>query len=357
MKKLYFTFLIVLFTFFQCEKQTINPEPNIDAGNISFKINLGMVPSDVSAVGGYLSRSNYDSIFFNFQVTGNTADAIVENIIHGRWKLTVNAMDSSGVVIYSGSVDVQVDPGIINQVSLQLDPTTGSLEIIVTWGGPTVQDSSLIAFYPFNGNANDESGNGFHGTVYGATLVNDHHGIGSRAYSFDGYNDFINIGDVDELRIYGDLTISLWMYVRSFQGKGGIITCQADNSDDPNTNAIYKVNFAYTNWFHYCHESGPGIDFTHDFTNFSFNANNWHHTTLVRKINEKALNLFVDGSLVETYYYALNPDNGDLSTVKIGENHGSIAADRFFNGILDEIRIYNRALIEQEIQALYQSGK
>jgi len=56
------------------------------------------------------------------------------------------------------------------------------------------QARDLIAFYPFNGNANDESGNGNHGTVYGASLVKDRFGNADSAYSFDGVNDYIDIG-------------------------------------------------------------------------------------------------------------------------------------------------------------------
>jgi hypothetical protein len=44
----------------------------------------------------------------------------------------------------------------------------------------------LVAHYPFNGNANDESGNGNNGTVNGATLTTDRFGNMNKAYSFDG---------------------------------------------------------------------------------------------------------------------------------------------------------------------------
>ena len=46
--------------------------------------------------------------------------------------------------------------------------------------------SGLVAYYPFNGNANDESGNGHHGTVMGATLTSDRFGRPNKAYHFNG---------------------------------------------------------------------------------------------------------------------------------------------------------------------------
>jgi hypothetical protein len=56
-----------------------------------------------------------------------------------------------------------------------------------------VPTNGLVGFWPFNGNANDESGNGNNGTVNGATLTTDRFGVANRAYSFDGVDDFISI--------------------------------------------------------------------------------------------------------------------------------------------------------------------
>ncbi|WP_141699533.1 hypothetical protein [Candidatus Marithrix sp. Canyon 246] len=50
-------------------------------------------------------------------------------------------------------------------------------------------NDGLVAYYPFNGNAEDESGNGNHGTVNGATLSEDRFGNQESAYSFDGIDD------------------------------------------------------------------------------------------------------------------------------------------------------------------------
>jgi len=57
-------------------------------------------------------------------------------------------------------------------------------------------NDGLIAHYPFNGNANDASGNGNHGTVNGATLTEDRFGNADSAYKFDGQDDYIDLGQV-----------------------------------------------------------------------------------------------------------------------------------------------------------------
>ena len=54
-----------------------------------------------------------------------------------------------------------------------------------------VPTNGLVGWWPFNGNANDESGNGNHGTVNGATLAADRFGNAGKAYSFDGISSFI----------------------------------------------------------------------------------------------------------------------------------------------------------------------
>ncbi|MEI7982923.1 MAG: LamG-like jellyroll fold domain-containing protein, partial [Bacteroidota bacterium] len=70
--------------------------------------------------------------------------------------------------------------------------------------------NGLVAWYPFSGNANDVSGNGYNCTVYGATLTTDRFGKPSSAYSFDGIND--NISRNSLLNSCDYSTISFWVY-------------------------------------------------------------------------------------------------------------------------------------------------
>ena len=73
-----------------------------------------------------------------------------------------------------------------------------------------VPKDGLVGYWPFNGNANDESGNGNHGTVNGATLTADRNGVVNSAYSFDGDNDFITITNSLIKGGYQSYTISYW---------------------------------------------------------------------------------------------------------------------------------------------------
>jgi len=67
-------------------------------------------------------------------------------------------------------------------------------------------DNGLVAYYPLNGNANDESGNGNNGTVHGPVLTTDRFGKANSAYEFDG-NGYIEAYDNDSIDITNSLTI------------------------------------------------------------------------------------------------------------------------------------------------------
>ena len=72
--------------------------------------------------------------------------------------------------------------------------------------------NSLVAYYPFNGNAKDESVNDNDGEVVGASLVVDRHANGGKAYGFDGIDDYINLGNGDAFNFgTSDFCISVWL--------------------------------------------------------------------------------------------------------------------------------------------------
>jgi len=75
----------------------------------------------------------------------------------------------------------------------------------------TIPTDGLVAYYPFNGNANDQSGNNNNGTVYGATLTADRHGISNRAYLFDGIDNYIEITIHSSLNLSQQISISFWV--------------------------------------------------------------------------------------------------------------------------------------------------
>ena len=85
----------------------------------------------------------------------------------------------------------------------------------------------LVGYWPFNGNANDESGNGNNGTVNGATQTADRNGIANSSFNFDGLSNFIDLGPVSSLDCTKPFTISTWFNQNSSPGKD-MIFCKGD---------------------------------------------------------------------------------------------------------------------------------
>lgn len=75
---------------------------------------------------------------------------------------------------------------------------------------PLARQDGLVAHYPFTGNAEDASGNGYHGQVFGAQLATDRWERAEEAYAFDGVDDYIRLPDYLDLFDL-DFTISAWM--------------------------------------------------------------------------------------------------------------------------------------------------
>ena len=80
-----------------------------------------------------------------------------------------------------------------------------------------IPTNGLICYYPFNGNANDESNNGNDGTVYGASLTYDKDGNPNSAYYFDGINDYIDCGNNPIIkRCSTSYTVCFWINLTDY---------------------------------------------------------------------------------------------------------------------------------------------
>ena len=156
MKTLCTLWLGLLILFFSCQKQAVEPgfDMHDDNGEAVFKMDLTNAPGEVVKILGQLTRADDDTIRFEFIINGDSAIATVQNVTSGKWYLKVDAYNAEHRIIYSGSTQVYVQPGVTTPVFIQLNPATGNLEIIVTWGGVT-RFGSEILFYtsPINSSA------------------------------------------------------------------------------------------------------------------------------------------------------------------------------------------------------------
>jgi hypothetical protein len=208
-------------------------------------------------------------------------------------------------------------------------------------------DKGLVAYYPFKGNANDESGNGHHGTVVGAVLSADRNGTANQAYRFNASDSYINVSGFGNFIPTQEISVSLWARTIDCRSSFALML-----TPDENRFAI-SVNYLHTSgnsnfWdFGWRHEGGnaPGRLYFLE----PFDAT-WHHFVFISSISQNMMKIYKDGQLRASKnepLVLLNPENRDLK-IGCGDNSG------YFNGSLDEIRIYNKILSEAEIQNLYQ---
>jgi fibronectin type 3 domain-containing protein len=209
----------------------------------------------------------------------------------------------------------------------------------IAWFEEDDLTNGLVAYYPFNGNATDESGKGNDGTVNGATLVPDKFGNLDRAYSFDGVNDYINCGKGTSMDL-STFSVSYWVksdhvpdtgsnsYIMS---KGGNYTSCWDHSSNPNPGIMF---YDGTDW----HYSNPTS---------AFSANKWYH--IVATYNQDSLKVYVNGTLKNTTFASETPQT-NTDPLCIG---ASSTFSGFFKGTIDNLRVYDRVLGTSEITKLY----
>ena len=213
-------------------------------------------------------------------------------------------------------------------------------------------DSGLVAYYPFNGNANDESGNGNNGTVNGASLTTDRFGNSGKAYSFDGINNNILISSLNNMS-YKPITYHAWVNPNelntiSYRLGGGLVIMGRDWAGYENQGALmiydYPVGGVTNDFIYYIGQSGAT-------TSYTPNLNEWTSVTMTIS-NQDSIKFYINGVLVNSQYFSTNSNlNGPF---KLGSGTDvNINSNRFlWKGKLDDIRIYNRALTQAEISYL-----
>ena len=210
--------------------------------------------------------------------------------------------------------------------------------------------TGLSAYFPFNGNANDESGNGIDGAINGATLTSNRFGEVGGAYRFDG-DDYIDFGDEIDI---GDneLTISVWVKHSSNDGEKTFISKgQSTHSIPAESGYLLMVdNGKYIVRYH--DDQGRGLDVSANIENLNY----W--TQLVYRLSRQGdsatLTLFINGELVASSTGQVGSSNSQ-SNLSFGYHSKPINAHGFIVGEVDDVRIYNRALSGTEVFDLFYS--
>jgi len=216
-----------------------------------------------------------------------------------------------------------------------------------------IPTNGLVAYYPFNGNANEEIGNTNNGVVNGATLTTDVNGNANKAYSFNGTNSYINL----PINFYGGQTANVVSFSLRFKvnSNGDYYIWNKDGSwleagIYTTTNGAFGIFWAYPNQYN-------GIVTT----NGSIVPNNWYEAVII--INGTNSKIYLNG-IEQIGITVNNPSNnigfGDAGTCGVGINRfgfkkSSCSPGNYFNGILDEFMLFSRILTPQEVSNLYTS--
>ncbi len=136
-----------------------------------------------------------------------------------------------------------------------------------------IPTNGLVGYWPFNGNANDESGNSHNGTVTGAVLTSDRYGENNGAYYFDGTSDYIYITN-SSLVSGSYVSISMWVFT---DGTGAGYPIISGNQNDYN---IYIKNDSTLVWIITNTPSGSSPTTSYFTKNGFLPPNQWNHIVL-----------------------------------------------------------------------------
>jgi hypothetical protein len=207
--------------------------------------------------------------------------------------------------------------------------------------------TGLLAFYPFDGNANDHSGNNLDGIAINTVPSPDRFGNPSRSYYFDGTSSYVKVmnGNPFQLNMWNsmDFTFAFWIkptlkswnvwFDTQISGTSGY----ALNTDSSGRNIVFTFREYSTN-------SWQTMTFG-DWASYD----QWHHFVMSKK--GKTFTSYMDGSMtfrINTTYTRIK-SNGALP-FKIGN---SVETLRYFLGSMDDVFIFNRSITPDEVRMLY----
>lgn len=309
------------------DKET-RPQPDIT----SFAPEHGLPGSSVTITG-----LNFSSALTDNEVTFNGVSATVTSATETQ--LTVTVPDGSA----TGKIAVNI--------AGQEDISVNDFEVLKDF-----PRNGLIAFYPFNGNANDASGNDLHGTVNGPVSAEDRFGKTGQAYSFDGVDDYIDMGNPQLLQITGTITVAGWININAFK-EGNLLMAlitkiyfDPDKGGNPTKGYWLYQNYTggdvpYVSAVAYS-ATGLGVS---NYVGEVVTTDTWIFMTLV--IDGTSWRYYHDGVKTDGVTGSANVlEDGTLGDLNIGRYGGGFYAQCR----MDDIMIYNRALTDDEVTALYE---
>jgi hypothetical protein len=285
-----------------------------------YKFTIGWTRNSSIATGYVVERRKDNGVYSGIATVGATVATYADTSIadSGSYAYRVRAIKDNLSSSYTNEIGC-----LINNIL----PTLG-----------------LVAYYPFNGNANDESGNGNNGTVHGTTSTSDRFGNANNAQYFNG-SSYINYPELFSATQKA-FSFSLWVEINNISSQSSILYKGSINGEFQVNAQVDKFNFGI-------HLSSGLYDWT-TVASQDYVKNKFYHLAGIYK-QGNSIELWVNGILANTVSIpSLNLYVG--ATISSIGAYNNITYSQYVNGIIDDVRIYNRALSGSEIQALYHEG-
>lgn len=193
--------------------------------------------------------------------------------------------------------------------------------------------------------ANDSSGNSNTGTLHNSPAWSKGK-IGPYSLTFDGSNDYVQVADSNSLDITSAFTLSLWMQDLNSGQSNKYLLSKVNNGASDN---VYSILYSYVSQGVVSfYETNQNVGYTANNSNITIPDQNWHLVTYT--YDGTTFKGYLDGKSVitpVTVTFSLTTSTGDffLSTFNGSSN--------FFNGLLDDVRVYNTALTDAEVWQLF----
>ncbi len=208
----------------------------------------------------------------------------------------------------------------------------------------------LVAWWPFNGNTDDESMNGNYAINHGCKLTTDRFGVQNKAYSFDGIYSHIEVEmQNNTLQLKNNFTISVWANLKFNLNNSQVIFSKGDKSSNEYSLVCSNEQDLYIN--------KENFD-TNNLISFSNHFNKW--TNIVCVFKNGFVLVYINGKFVATNLItdAILPSSLSLvfgAVFKIGTN--TPVKNSYLTGDLDDIGIWDEALSAEEINKIYLSAE
>jgi len=226
----------------------------------------------------------------------------------------------------------------------------------------------LVAYYPFSNNADDQSEFSHHGQVFGASLTEDRFGTPNSAYDFNGTDNFIRVEHSEEFNFgtNAPYSLSIWFLASEIQEEltvpGNDVLSKWFIDGNETQSAGYSLVLRYNNQI----AENPFIMRALRFDGYGGGCVNsqavgteivkevWHHVVFTFDENG-VFNFYYDNTLVGTQSENVVCSTQNESPLLIGKR-GAAPHPNHFTGKIDDIRIYQRSITEEEIQILYEEN-